>query len=84
MQAQSQEVSDLRKAYSDMNSYLSHIRRDSSSSGMPDMPPPPPSPPPSPARSQDPPPQPEQSTGSPHLRMTLIIFETFSLCFTIL
>ncbi|MED6173236.1 hypothetical protein PIB30_057397 [Stylosanthes scabra] len=54
-----QEVSDLRKAYSDMYSYLSHIRSGSSSSGMPDMRPPPP------ARSQDPPPQPDQSTGSP-------------------
>ncbi|MED6211635.1 hypothetical protein PIB30_075650 [Stylosanthes scabra] len=63
MQAQSQEVSDLRKAYSDLYSYLSHIRSGSSSSGMPDMPPPPPPPPP--ARSQDLPPQPDQSTGSP-------------------
>ncbi|MED6183307.1 hypothetical protein PIB30_036668 [Stylosanthes scabra] len=63
MQAQSQEVSDLRKAYYNMYSYLSHIRSGSSSSGMPDMPPPPPPPPP--ARFQDPPPQPDQSTGSP-------------------
>ncbi|MED6160098.1 hypothetical protein PIB30_048223 [Stylosanthes scabra] len=59
MQAQSQEVSDLRKAYSDMYSYLLHIRSSSSSSGMPDMPPPPP------AQSQDPPPWPDQSTVSP-------------------
>ncbi|MED6163243.1 hypothetical protein PIB30_078103 [Stylosanthes scabra] len=63
MQAQSQEVSDFRKAYSDMYSYLSHIWSGSSSSGMPDMPPPPPPPPP--AQSQDPPSQPDQSTESP-------------------
>ncbi|MED6167866.1 hypothetical protein PIB30_006837 [Stylosanthes scabra] len=49
VQAQSQEVSNLRKAYSDMYSYLSQIRSSSSASGMPEMPPPP-------ARSQDPPP----------------------------
>ncbi|MED6216546.1 hypothetical protein PIB30_008531 [Stylosanthes scabra] len=65
VQAQSQEVSDLRKAYSDMYSYLSQIRSGSSASGMPEMPPPPPLPPPPPPRSQDPPPQPEQSSGSP-------------------
>ncbi|MED6165041.1 hypothetical protein PIB30_095902 [Stylosanthes scabra] len=52
MQAQSQEVSNLRKAYSDMYSYLSHIRSGSSSSGMPDMPPSlPPLPPLPPTRS---------------------------------
>ncbi|MED6117936.1 hypothetical protein PIB30_114690, partial [Stylosanthes scabra] len=69
VQAQSQEVSDLRKAYSEMYSYLSQIRSGTSSGGMPEMPPPPPlpppPPPPPPAQSQDPPPQPEQSTGSP-------------------
>ncbi|MED6108469.1 hypothetical protein PIB30_024197 [Stylosanthes scabra] len=63
VQAQSQEVSDLRKAYSDMYSYLSQIRSGSSASGMPKMPPPPPL-----ARSQNPPPQPEQSSGSPKTR----------------
>ncbi|MED6150495.1 hypothetical protein PIB30_072871 [Stylosanthes scabra] len=63
MQAQSQEVSDLRKAYSNVYNYLSQIRSSSSSSGMLEMPPP--SSPPLPARSQDPPPQPEQSTGFP-------------------
>ncbi|MED6120407.1 hypothetical protein PIB30_020599 [Stylosanthes scabra] len=71
MQAQSQEVSDLRKAYANMYAYLSQIRSGSSASGMPEMPPPPPpppSPPPPPARSQDPPPQPEQSSGSPETR----------------
>ncbi|MED6206607.1 hypothetical protein PIB30_028468 [Stylosanthes scabra] len=57
VQAQSQEVSDLRKAYSDMYAYLSQIRSGSSASGMPEMPLlPPPPPPPPPARSQDPPP----------------------------
>ncbi|MED6196699.1 hypothetical protein PIB30_049833 [Stylosanthes scabra] len=61
VQAQSQEVSDLRKAYSDMYSYLSQIQSGLSASGMPDLPPPPPPP----ARYQDPPPEPEQSTGSP-------------------
>ncbi|MED6118160.1 hypothetical protein PIB30_000142 [Stylosanthes scabra] len=66
VQAQSQEVSALRKAYSDMYSYLSQIRSGSSASGMPEMPPPPPPPPP--ARSQDPPPQPEQSNESPETR----------------
>ncbi|MED6112765.1 hypothetical protein PIB30_064653 [Stylosanthes scabra] len=45
MQAQSQEVSNLRKAYSNMYSYLSQIRSGSSSSGMPEMPPPTPPPP---------------------------------------
>ncbi|MED6180398.1 hypothetical protein PIB30_009747 [Stylosanthes scabra] len=59
VQAQSQEVSDLRKAYADMYAYLSQIRSGSSASGMPEMPPPPPPlppPPPPSARSQDPPP----------------------------
>ncbi|MED6213486.1 hypothetical protein PIB30_093916 [Stylosanthes scabra] len=80
MQAQSQEVSDLRKAYSDMYSYLSHIWSGSSSSGMPDMPPSPPPPPP--AQSRDPH-HSQTSPPNPHsLRMTLIIFETFSLSFT--
>ncbi|MED6204030.1 hypothetical protein PIB30_005433 [Stylosanthes scabra] len=58
VQAQSQEVSDLRKAYSDMYSYLSQIRSGSSASGMLDLPPPP-------AQSQDPLPEPAQSTRSP-------------------
>ncbi|MED6145176.1 hypothetical protein PIB30_022635 [Stylosanthes scabra] len=42
VQAQSQEVSDLRKVYSDMYNYLSQIRSGSSASEMPEMPPPPP------------------------------------------
>ncbi|MED6160188.1 hypothetical protein PIB30_048971 [Stylosanthes scabra] len=69
VQTQSQEVSDLRKAYADMYAYLSQIRSGSSASGMPEMPPPPPPPPPPlppPARSQDPPPQPEQFLDVDH------------------
>ncbi|MED6222385.1 hypothetical protein PIB30_063854 [Stylosanthes scabra] len=58
VQTQSQEVSDLRRAYSDMYSFLTQIRSGASgSSSMPDMPPPPPPlPPPPPAPSQTPPP----------------------------
>ncbi|MED6173290.1 hypothetical protein PIB30_057987 [Stylosanthes scabra] len=68
VQSQSQEVSDLRRAYSDMYSFLTQMRSDASGSGsMPDMPPPPPPPPPPlPASSQTPPPQPDQTTGSPN------------------
>ncbi|MED6195477.1 hypothetical protein PIB30_038165 [Stylosanthes scabra] len=64
---QTQEVSNLRRAYSDMYSFLTQMRRGVSGSGsMPDMPPPPPPPaPPSPTPLQTPPPQPDQ-TGSPH------------------
>ncbi|MED6164860.1 hypothetical protein PIB30_094180 [Stylosanthes scabra] len=68
VQTQSQEVSELRKAYSDMYSFLTQMRSNgSSSAAMPDMPPPPPPPPPppSPARSQSPPPRPDQGTSSP-------------------
>ncbi|MED6176757.1 hypothetical protein PIB30_091346 [Stylosanthes scabra] len=62
---QSQEVSDLRRAYSDMYSFLTQMRSGASGLGsMPDMPPPPPPPPPAP--SQAPPSQPDQTTGSPH------------------
>ncbi|MED6170017.1 hypothetical protein PIB30_026609 [Stylosanthes scabra] len=63
VQTQSQEVSDLRRAYSDMYIFLTQMRSYSSGS-MPDMPPPPPPPPPAPP--QTPPPQHDQSTGSPH------------------
>ncbi|MED6187268.1 hypothetical protein PIB30_074835 [Stylosanthes scabra] len=52
---QSQEVSELRKAYSEMYSFLTEIRSSRSSSAT--MPPPPP-----PAQSQSPPPQPYQGT----------------------
>ncbi|MED6194500.1 hypothetical protein PIB30_029148 [Stylosanthes scabra] len=69
---QSQEVSELRKAYSDMYSFLTQMRSSGSSSvAMPDLPPPPPPPPspppppPPPARSQSPPPRPDQGTSSP-------------------
>ncbi|MED6170041.1 hypothetical protein PIB30_026893 [Stylosanthes scabra] len=58
-----QEVCDLKRAYSDMYSFLTQMRS-GGSCAMPDMPPPPP--PPSPAPSQTPPPQHDQSTGSPH------------------
>ncbi|MED6149266.1 hypothetical protein PIB30_060746 [Stylosanthes scabra] len=62
VQTQPQEVSDLRRAYSDMYSFLTQMRSGASGSGsMPDMPPPPP-----PAPSQTPPSQPDQTTGSPH------------------
>ncbi|MED6159973.1 hypothetical protein PIB30_047209 [Stylosanthes scabra] len=58
VQTQSQEVSDLRRAYSDIYSFLTQMRSGPSGSGsMPDMPP---------APSQTPPPQPDQTTGSPH------------------
>ncbi|MED6122533.1 hypothetical protein PIB30_040607 [Stylosanthes scabra] len=68
VQTQSQEESELRKAYSDMYSFLTQMRSSGSSSAvMPDMPPPPPPPPPTPppARSQSPPPRPDQGTSSP-------------------
>ncbi|MED6199584.1 hypothetical protein PIB30_077309 [Stylosanthes scabra] len=67
VQTQSQEVSELRKAYSDMYSFLTQMQNSrSSAAAMPDMPHPPPPPPPlPPARSQSPPPQPDQGTGSP-------------------
>ncbi|MED6122697.1 hypothetical protein PIB30_042251 [Stylosanthes scabra] len=53
VQTQSQEVSDLRRAYSGMYSFLTQMRSGASGSGsMPDMPPPlPPPPPPPPAPS---------------------------------
>ncbi|MED6209497.1 hypothetical protein PIB30_055259 [Stylosanthes scabra] len=74
VQTQSQEVSDLRRAYSNMYSFLTQMRSGASGSGtMPDMllpPPPPPPPPPAlsqtPAPSQTLPPQPDQTTVSPH------------------
>ncbi|MED6173176.1 hypothetical protein PIB30_056821 [Stylosanthes scabra] len=57
-------VSELRKAYSDMYSFLMQMRSsESSAAAMPDMPPP--HPPPPPTRSQSPPPQPDQGTGFP-------------------
>ncbi|MED6114668.1 hypothetical protein PIB30_082666 [Stylosanthes scabra] len=65
---ESQEVTELRKAYSNMYNFLTQMRSSgSSSSAMPDMPPPPPppSPPPPPARSQSPPPWPDQGTSFP-------------------
>ncbi|MED6174479.1 hypothetical protein PIB30_069376 [Stylosanthes scabra] len=47
VQTQSQEVSELRKAYSDMYSFLTQMRSSGSSlTAMPDMPTPPPPPPP--------------------------------------
>ncbi|MED6127523.1 hypothetical protein PIB30_088814 [Stylosanthes scabra] len=47
VQTQSQEVSDLRKAYADMYSLLTQMRSGGSSSApLPDFPPPPPPPPP--------------------------------------
>ncbi|MED6141223.1 hypothetical protein PIB30_101127 [Stylosanthes scabra] len=47
VQTQSQEVSDLRKAYADMYSLLTQIRCGGSTSALlPDLPPPPPPPPP--------------------------------------
>ncbi|MED6181269.1 hypothetical protein PIB30_017841 [Stylosanthes scabra] len=50
VQTQSQEVSDLRKAYSDMYSFLTQMRSSGSGSDlMPHMPPPPPPPPPAPS-----------------------------------
>ncbi|MED6152047.1 hypothetical protein PIB30_088207, partial [Stylosanthes scabra] len=65
VQTQSQEVSDMRRAYSDMYSFLTQMRSGASGSGLlPDMPPPPPPPPPAP--SQTPASQPDQTTGSPH------------------
>ncbi|MED6152695.1 hypothetical protein PIB30_094500 [Stylosanthes scabra] len=61
VQTQSQDVSKLRKAYSDMYSFLTQMRSSGSSAmAMPDMPPRPP-----PAQSQSLPPQPNQGTGSP-------------------
>ncbi|MED6147718.1 hypothetical protein PIB30_046410 [Stylosanthes scabra] len=61
VQTQSQEISELRKAYSDMYSFLTQMRSGgSSAAAMPDMPPPPP--PPHLARSQSPPPRPDQGT----------------------
>ncbi|MED6110415.1 hypothetical protein PIB30_042644 [Stylosanthes scabra] len=55
MQTQSQEVSDLRKTYSDMYSFLTQMRSSrSSAAAMADMPPP--LPPPPPTQSQSPPP----------------------------
>ncbi|MED6150760.1 hypothetical protein PIB30_075637, partial [Stylosanthes scabra] len=79
VQTESQEVSDLRKAYSDMYSFLTQMRSGASGLGsMPDMPPlPPPPPPPPPAPSQTPPSQPDQTTGSPTMMMTLTIFDIF-------
>ncbi|MED6214303.1 hypothetical protein PIB30_101729, partial [Stylosanthes scabra] len=68
VQTQSQEVSELRKAYSDMYSFLTQMRSSgSSSAAMPDMPPAPPPPPPPlpPARSQSSPLWPDQGTSSP-------------------
>ncbi|MED6221253.1 hypothetical protein PIB30_052659 [Stylosanthes scabra] len=48
VQTQSQEVSKLRKAYSNMYSFLMQMRSSgSSAAAMPNMPPPPPPPPPS-------------------------------------
>ncbi|MED6176729.1 hypothetical protein PIB30_090958, partial [Stylosanthes scabra] len=45
VQTQSQEVSDLRKAYADMYSLLTQMRSGGSSSApLPDFPPPPPPP----------------------------------------
>ncbi|MED6216726.1 hypothetical protein PIB30_010473 [Stylosanthes scabra] len=76
VQTQSQEVFDLRKAYSDMYIFLTQMRSEGSdSAAMPDMPPPPPPPPsPPPAPSQTPPPQHDQGgTGSPSMMMTPII-----------
>ncbi|MED6128200.1 hypothetical protein PIB30_095282 [Stylosanthes scabra] len=47
VQTQSQEVSDLRKAYADMYILLTQMRSGGSSSApLPDLPPPPPPPPP--------------------------------------
>ncbi|MED6197224.1 hypothetical protein PIB30_054707 [Stylosanthes scabra] len=47
VQTQSQEVSDLRRAYADMYSFLTQMRSGASGSGsLPDMPPPLPPPPP--------------------------------------
>ncbi|MED6175588.1 hypothetical protein PIB30_079802 [Stylosanthes scabra] len=75
VQSQSQEVSELRKAYSEMYSFLTQMRSSGSSSTM--MPPPPP-----PARSRSPPPQLDRGTSPlPRPRVTPIMFETFSLCF---
>ncbi|MED6188821.1 hypothetical protein PIB30_089548 [Stylosanthes scabra] len=62
VQMQSQEVSELRNAYTDIYSFLMQMRSSGSSAvTMPDMPPPPPPP----TRSQSPPPPPDQGTGSP-------------------
>ncbi|MED6127728.1 hypothetical protein PIB30_090905 [Stylosanthes scabra] len=59
---QSQEVSDLRKAYADMYSLLTQMRSGgSSSTPLPDFPPPPPSPPP----PQTDAPGTDPGTGSP-------------------
>ncbi|MED6119364.1 hypothetical protein PIB30_011167 [Stylosanthes scabra] len=67
VQTQSQEVSDLRKAYSDMYSFLTQMRSSGYSAvAMPAMPPPPPPLPPPPlAPSQTLPPQHDEGTGSP-------------------
>ncbi|MED6201589.1 hypothetical protein PIB30_096528, partial [Stylosanthes scabra] len=77
VQTQSQEVSDLRRAYSDMYSFLTQMRSGASGSGsMPDMPPPsPPPPPPPPTPSQTPPSQP--GPDPPTMMMTLTIFDFF-------
>ncbi|MED6212832.1 hypothetical protein PIB30_087255 [Stylosanthes scabra] len=57
LESQSQEVSQLRKAYSDMYSFLEEMRSGGSgSAAFTAMPPPPPSPPPPPTRSPSPPP----------------------------
>ncbi|MED6125332.1 hypothetical protein PIB30_067539 [Stylosanthes scabra] len=79
VQTQSREVSDLRRAYSDMYSFLTRMRSGAFGSGsMPDMPPPlPPPPPPPPAPSQTPPSRPDQTTRSPTMMMTLTIFDFF-------
>ncbi|MED6131888.1 hypothetical protein PIB30_014105 [Stylosanthes scabra] len=80
VQTQSQEVSELRKVYSDMYSFVTQMRSSgSSATAMPDMPPPPPLPPL--ARSQSPPPQHDQGTGSPSIRMTPTMSKTFIILF---
>ncbi|MED6178555.1 hypothetical protein PIB30_108709, partial [Stylosanthes scabra] len=59
VQSQSQEVSDLRKAYADVYNLLTQMRRGGSSSAtLSDLPPPPPPPP-----QTDP--GTDQGTGSP-------------------
>ncbi|MED6136295.1 hypothetical protein PIB30_054732 [Stylosanthes scabra] len=64
LESQSQEVSQLRKAYSDMYNFLEQMRSGASgSAAFTAMPPPSPRPPPPPTRSLTPSPQPDGATS---------------------
>ncbi|MED6164989.1 hypothetical protein PIB30_095421, partial [Stylosanthes scabra] len=74
VQTQSQEVSDLRKAYADMYSLLTQMLSGGSSSApLPDFPPPPPPPPPLQTEAR--------VLAPPMLMMTQIMFDIFYFIF---